>query len=108
MAFVSVAIWVSSFAAGYITSRYMSAPEDPVEEPLTKYEKNETDTKSDCEKKKLPSSMENELKQFDKGKLTKVDVDSIKPYRTPSLVEVIREQLATRRLSISSKKKSDE
>jgi hypothetical protein len=98
MAFVPVAIGVSSFAAGYVTSRYMTAPEDLVEEPLTKYE---TGKKTECEKKKLPLSMADELKQFDKGKLTKVDADSIKPYRTPSLVEVIREQLAIRRLSIS-------
>jgi len=107
MAFVPVVIGVSSFAAGYVTSRYMTAPEDRVEEPLTKYEKNEKGKKTECEKKKLPSSMADELKQFDKGKLTKIDVDSIKLYRTPSLVEVIREQLATRRLSISSKKKAD-
>jgi len=107
MAFVPVAIGVSSFAAGYVTSRYMTAPEDLVEEPLT-YEKNETGKKTECEKKKLPLSMADELKQFDKGKLTKVDVDSIKPYRTPSVVDTIREQLATRRLSLSSKKKSDE
>lgn len=58
------------------------------------------------EKKKLPSSITDELKQFDKGRLVKVD--SIKPYRTHFVVEDIREQIASRRLSISSKKKSDQ
>lgn len=102
MAFVPVAIGLSSFVAGYVTYQYMTASEDPIEESLTK------DKKTEYEKKKLPSSITDELKQFDKGRLVKVDIDSIKPYRTHIVVEDIREQIANRRLSISSKKKSDQ
>jgi len=104
MAFVPVAIGVGGFAAGYVTSQYMTptgTPEKDTPEPLK-------DKKEGEKPKAIPQSMAEELKEFDKKMLTKVDVSVLKPYRSPSLIEDIRNQLEERRVSITDKKKKIE
>lgn len=104
MSLVPVAIGLSSFAVGYVTSQYMAAPEGAAKEPSDGDKKD----KKEKEKKTIPPSMADELKKFDKTKLSRVDAGSIMPYRMPNVIDEIREQLAHRRLFVKPVNKSDE
>ena len=97
MALIPAVIGVGGFMAGYITSRYM-APSAITSDISLDTLKNINDDFNDM--KRISPQIAQELKCFEKNKLNKVIIQN-QPFRTPDIINILQDQLASRRLSIA-------